>query len=268
LASYPRSGNTWFRAVYSAWRTGGPPNLDHLGTIASSRERFDDALGISSSDLTDDEVDRLRPWADEVVDRDFGRLHLEKIHDRLSAPGQPEIVSREATHCAIYLVRDPRDVAVSLAHQNGLSAAGAADLLGDPAASIADRVDDISDQLRQRLGTWSDHVRSWVDSEAFSVHPVRFEDCVAEPCATFATALSQAGFTTSAEDLAAAVDEASFERLRAVEATAGFRENRQRDRPFFRRGRPGAWQDELPADLAARIADEHAEVMARFGYER
>jgi aryl sulfotransferase len=266
LASYPRSGNTWFRAVFSAWRTGGPPNLDHLGTIASSRERFDDALGISSSDLTADEVDRLRPRADEVVDMDFGRLHLEKIHDRLSTPGGPEIVSAAATHCAIYLMRDPRDVAVSLAHQNGLSPERAGDMLCDPETAIADRTDDISDQLRQRLGTWSDHVSSWIDSKVIRVHVVRFEDCVADPGSVFSAALTQAGFTVSRQDIAAAVEHASFERLQSVEAAAGFRENRDRQRPFFRRGRPGAWHDELRPEVADRIAEAHREVMGRFGY--
>jgi hypothetical protein len=267
LASYPKSGNTWFRAVYSAWRTSGAPDLDTLGTIASSRERFDDSLSIASSDLTPQEIELLRPRADDVVDGDIEQLHLQKIHDQLTTGRASRyIVSEAATRCALYVIRDPRDVAVSLAHHNEHGVDWAAVKLNDPAAAMSDRADDISDQLLQRLGSWSTHVRSWVDHAPFPVHVVRYEDCLDDPVTVFTAAFTAAGFPVVTEDFAAAVERSSFAHLQAREAEGGFREARSRTAPFFRQGMAGGWRTELPEALADGIVAAHADVMARFGY--
>ena len=271
LASYPKSGNTWFRAVYTAWRADGPIDLAELqgGEIASSRELFDQALGIPSSSLTPDEVDLLRPRADELIAAGDGEPRLRKIHDAyFRGPGGEPIVSVGATRAALYVVRDPRDVAVSYAHHAGMTPEWAAGRLANPHAAIGGGRNGLARQLRQRLGTWSDHVRSWVDEAPFPVEVVRYEDCIAAPVATFARALRWAGFAPVDEArLAGAVDSATFERLRDAEQEQGFREGPTEAGAFFRRGESGAWREELPAELAARIEDEHGEVMARLGYE-
>lgn len=271
LASYPKSGNTWFRAVYTAWRADGPIDLAELqgGPIASSRELFDQALGIPSSSLTPDEVELLRPRADELIAAGDSEPRLRKIHDAyFRGPGGESIVSVGATRSALYVVRDPRDVAVSLAHHSGKTPEWAAGHLANPDAGVGGGRDGLARQLRQRLGTWSDHVRSWVDETPFPVEVVRYEDCIAAPVATFARALRWAGFAPVDEArLAGAVDSVTFERLRDAEQEQGFRERPSEAGAFFRRGESGAWREELPAELAARIEDEHGEVMARLGYE-
>ena len=59
LASYPKSGNTWLRAVYTALLNGSEPDINSLdaGDLGASRAVFDAALGLRSADLTPDEVD-------------------------------------------------------------------------------------------------------------------------------------------------------------------------------------------------------------------
>ena len=267
LASYPKSGNTWLRAVYSAWRNSGEPDLDCLGTIASSRERFDDALGIVSSDLTPAEIEMMRPMSHNVVDGDSGEVHLEKIHDQLSnSRTGPLAVSRAATRSALYLIRDPRDVAVSLAHHNERDVAWAVRKLNDPAAVMSNRDEDISDQLVQRLGSWSSHVQSWVDHDHFPVHVIRYEDCLADPITALATAFAAAGLAPVRAEVATAVARSSFAHLQAREAAEGFREARSHTSAFFRQGTAGEWRKELAESLAGNIVAEHGEVMSRFGY--
>ena len=65
LASYPKSGNTWFRAFLTALLNPGSSDIDinnlYQTTIASSRQLFDEMTGISSADLSQSEIDRLRP---------------------------------------------------------------------------------------------------------------------------------------------------------------------------------------------------------------
>ena len=73
LASYPKSGNTWFRVFLSNLlsHSDKPADINNLYAtpIASNRELFDEATGISSSELTLDEIDNLRPLVYEFYAR-------------------------------------------------------------------------------------------------------------------------------------------------------------------------------------------------------
>src|SRR5205823_13664496 len=104
VASYPKSGNTWFRAVYDAWSTGAAVDLRELGAgLVAVRPVFDEALGIPSSALTEDEIDLLRPEVDEVLASDAEGPALYKIHDAyFPGPSGEPIVSTAATRAAVY----------------------------------------------------------------------------------------------------------------------------------------------------------------------
>lgn len=272
LASYPKSGNTWLRAVLTAWKAGGPLDLGNLAgsAIASDRHLFDQLLGLPSSCMTADEVEIARPRVDELIAAGADEPLPRKVHDAwFRGPAGEPILSVGATRAALYMIRDPRDVAVSYAHHAGQSFEWACLRLSDPGAASDGDPGRLHRQLRQRLGTWSEHVRSWVDETPFPVEVVRYEDCVATPVETFARALRFTGVDVGDETAVAdAVERAAFAELRRAEEEHGFAERPTSARQaFFRRGESGGWRDELPAELAALVAADHGEVMARFGYE-
>jgi hypothetical protein len=271
LASYPKSGNTWFRAfLANLVRDGAEPahiNALNTGGIASARELFDDMVGVDAADLTPDEIDALRPavyrkWAEQHDDVGF-----HKIHDAfIRLDGEQALVPAEATRGAFYFVRNPLDVAVSYAHHAHRDLDSVIGWMADDGHCFASGKKRLHEQLRQRLLSWSGHVASWVDQTEFPVHVLRYEDMSRCPEETFTAAAAFAGLPTERDRVAKALAFASFDELRRQEAADGFNERAPRAESFFRKGQVGSWREELSEEQAARIVADHHDVMKRFGY--
>lgn len=269
LASYPKSGNTWVRIFLSCLFTGAAADINNLdvGGIASSRRCLDGVLDLATSDLPADVVECLRPrvydqMAAEATEDIFWKAH-DLFHrtadgDWLFPPG--------STRSAVYMVRDPRDVAPSLAHHKGIAIDAAIAMMGDADAMLSRARFSPEYQVPQKLGRWGEHVESWL-AAPFPVHLMRYEDMRENPQEAFGGMVRFLGRDDGAEAIAAAVDMASFERLSGQESREGFREKlRDSTAPFFRSGRVGAWKGLLTAAQENRIIADHGAVMERLGY--
>jgi hypothetical protein len=285
LASYPKSGNTWFRMlVANLSSTDEAADINELpehGGIASARWPFDYLTLIDSGLLTHDEADRLRPLVYEELVRGIADDDCEdtseqplpvrfvKCHDAYTytADGAAVLGGPSGADAAILIVRDPRDVAPSLANHNRSSIDEAIARLSDPAAAYCGSRNHQAPQLRQHLLGWSAYQESWLAQIDLPVHLVRYEDMVANTEDTFGRALAFAGRAATSGQIARAVRFASFDELRRQEAEKGFREAPPTlGTGFFRRGITGAWRDELTAAQVDRIEEAHAPMMRRLGY--
>ena len=282
LASYPKSGNTWLRMLIANLSATDKPidinDLPERGGIASARNPFDDLLLIDSGLLTPDETDALRPRVYEALARGDGGdeqpvrgVRFAKVHDAysLTPAGEPLMAGARGADGAIVIVRDPRDVAPSLAHHNRTSIDEAITFMNDADAGFSIAARQQLRQFRQKLSRWSGHVASWLDQPDIPVHLIRYEDMQADTAAALRGALDFAGIAATSEEIARAVTFADFAQLRRQETEKGFREApwQQPEVKFFRRGEAGAWRDELSADQVARIEAAHAPVMQRLGYD-
>lgn len=271
LASYPKSGNTWLRLLLANLMSDGDEPVDinelGLGQVASSRRIFDAVAGIEAGELTHGEVDRIRPdvyrtMAERAHDTIFVKVH--DAYQRLDDGGL--LFPDEVTRGAVYLVRNPLDVCVSLAyHMGGREFACVARSLADPDMAFSAGTGQQHHQLRQRLSSWSGHVESWTRA-GVPVHVVRYEDLTCRPVEVFADAAAFLGMPHDRPALERAVAWSSFERIQAQERTRGFRERPSVAASFFRKGEVGSWREVLSLDLAERIVRAHGEVMRRLGY--
>jgi aryl sulfotransferase len=270
LASYPKSGNTWLRAFIAALVSGDLPDINRLtllGAISSNRAAFDEALGIAAGDLTLEQQTNLRPRAYEIWAAEADRPLYCKAHDccHLTPAGEPLFPST-ATRGAVYVVRDPRAVAVSLAHHAGQTIDAEIARMADANATFSSSRDRLDEQLPQRLQTWSGHVQSWL-AAPFPVLVVRYEDMHADPAASFGAVARFLDLPHEPERIASAVAATSFARLQEQERTSGFVERPHHAATFFREGRVDGWRDALSPQQVARIEQAHAPIMLRLGYE-
>ncbi|MDD4962536.1 MAG: sulfotransferase domain-containing protein [Gallionella sp.] len=268
IASYPKSGNTWLRLFLEALLAGSLDinRLKKAGGHAAIRAEFDRLLDIPSSDLTDDEITNARPSLYQIEANTATQPLLRKAHDawHLTPAGKP-LFPPELTLGAVYLVRDPRDVAVSFAHHLTQDIDRIITRMNDPAAVMEPAKLRMQSHLPQRLLTWQQHVQSWLNAP-IPVLLVKYEDLLAEPVNRFGEIADFLKLAATPEQIAAAVQAVKFDRLRDLEASNGFAEKPPDASRFFRRGIAGGWQDTLSTAQIERIEAHHADMMRRLGY--
>lgn len=298
LASYPKSGNTWVRAIVTALSTD--PRLFGVNRLSSGSQPYvvDSAMtryGIDPRWLSRTEIAVLRAELiretdrchvdaldvdDEEQDRPIGGPPdgggivpsaalplLRKTHEcfRFETTGV-EPFPADASRAAILIVRDPRDVACSYAPFFGLDLDQAVDALGRRVGGEV--ASPATLRTAQPWATWSEHARSWLDPQVpFPVHLVRYEDLRTDAVATLLPVFNAVGLDCDTATLAAAVERARFERLQEAESRERFRESSPKTRSFFRQGRAGGWRSELSVDQVAAIEADQGEMMERLGYE-
>jgi aryl sulfotransferase len=273
IASYPKSGNTWMRVLLSnlTGESDVPEDINNLSlrgdNIACNRDLFEDQALVDSHLLLPHEIEAWRPAVHDAYPVSKSTAFI-KVHDcwtRL-ADGMP-LLGR-AARAALYLVRDPRDVAVSFAFFLGTSLDRTIELMNRPGYALAPS----HRRFGQRLDDWSGHVRAWLDQTDMPVHPIRYEDLQADTGAVFRRSLHFLGFSFENEaaekdSVARAVRHADFAELQRQEREKGFVERSRKQQLFFRQGRVGDWRHHLSEVQARRIESAHGTTMDRLGYE-
>jgi hypothetical protein len=271
LASYPKSGNTWFRVFLSNLFNDSQEPADinnlHETPIASARQPFDEVTGLPSSDLTFQEVEQLRPEVYRFQAQELDGIQYRKVHDAYTylEDGSP-LFPIDVSLGAIYFMRNPLDVLISFAHHSAKEPAEMIEVLNDPDKAFGKSPKRLFNQLRQKLSTWSGHVKSWVDQQNIPVHVMRYEDMRRSPKNTFLQAVNFLNLEVGEESVEEALKKSDLSVLKEQEKKNGFKEKMIKADSFFRKGQVGEWKEVLTKDQVDQIVNEHAEVMKRFGY--
>jgi hypothetical protein len=268
IASYPKSGNTWMRAfLHNYIRQPQTPydinQLTDLTAADTNAERYHRYDPRPASQYTIADVQRMR----RLVHRDLTALDstlvFVKTHNaRLQIEGAP-LITPEVTAGAIYIVRDPRDVAVSYSRHRGRSIDDTIAYMADPEAATGGS----DKKVYERFSSWSVHVHSWTSRPDPRIYVVRYEAMIATPEATFGPQIRWLGEDPPPDRLNRAIRFSAFDELHKQEQTKGFKERvTESIGPFFGTGQAGHWRTVLTPAQQARIERDHGTVMHRFGY--
>lgn len=271
LASYPKSGNTWVRAFLTAIWNGGAVDINRLMIkSASSRAFLDAMLGVSSVHFTAREIARMRPDLYGLAARrsEADKRPFIKIHDAWLSPGPGIELPVHDDHIdrILYIVRDPRDVAISLARHLGTTIDGSIAIMADTGFWLSSYPQRPGQHTQQFLSSWSAHVDSWLAPRPIASLLVRYEDLLAAPRAKFAEVLDFLRIKPTPEAFELGIQATRFEALQRQEEEGGFVEKPAGSHLFFHGGRSRTWESILTDTQAGAIAETHATVMGRLGY--
>ena len=268
LASYPKSGNTWLRAVLANLiadpKEPLPINsLPNLFLGDSFLMHIEQLTGRKAEEIAEEELPQLRRRVHEWFAKSRPDNAMVKTHNAvLQIDGVP-LITPSATAGAIYVLRNPLDVAVSFAHHYQVTYERAVESLCDESYVLPPS----GGQLTQYLGSWSRHVRSWTQAPGLPLHVLRYEDMTSKSFNTFKGLAEFLQLPSDKVRLQKAIRFSGFSEMRRQERKDNFVEARPDGKtPFFREGRVGGWREVLTDEQVERLIASQGEVMREFGY--
>jgi hypothetical protein len=237
IVSYPRSGNTWTRFLVA--------NLVH-----------------PEQPVTFANIERLVPDCEAMSSRYMKRVprpRIIKSHEYFD-PRYKKV---------IYIVRDPRDVALSYydfsrKYRHIEDSYPLTQFVSDFVAGKLSSFD---------WGTWGENVSSWVYTRRGRPEflLVRYEDMLDNTERELSRVARFLGIEPTTERLSGAVQRSSADRMRSLETTQGDQwvstKNKRSDIPFVRTASSGLWKDKLPASSIAEIESTWGPLMRELGYQ-
>jgi sulfotransferase family protein len=242
LVSYPRSGNTWTRFL--------------LGNL------IDQNNPVTFSNI-EARIPEIYFNRDRVL-RQLPRPRMLKSHESFQ-PHYPRV---------IYIVRDPRDVAVSFYHHN----VKARNIPDDyPMVQFVPRF--IAGEFDPKFGSWRDNVLSWtaVRKDDSRFLQLRYEDMKRDTAGVLATVvafLNRGSFRridSNPEALRRTIELSSPENMRALEKQEAsnwvLTKGTRSDKPFIRSATSGGWKTQLDPESVEAIESAWSSLMQELGYE-
>lgn len=273
LASYPKSGNTWTRNFLHNLLAGEDPDRPHDINRMQLLTAWDSSVRWYRPHLEADEkfehlsrerFAQIRLQANQSLADAAGQgMVFVKTHNAIVADCGVPMINPRVTAGAVYIIRNPLDVAISYSHHLALSLDETIEYMArSSVATLAGEA-----MAFELLGSWSEHVSSWTRKPNKSLFVMRYEDMLDRPQDTFSQLVKFLRIPVDAQQIQCAIEASSFERLRAMEEKEGFME-KPKNNPgnFFRSGKKDEWKSVLSKAQVELITKNHQEQMARFGY--
>ncbi len=262
IASYPRSGNTWVRAFITAYANNGVVEINNIMQTGDKHPAY--YAGILKTPMSSWNMPHqamVKPAAMLRMLEDAGNNLLLKTHDcNLDIAGVEQIPPM-LSRAAIYLVRDPRDVALSFLNHYAMPSLSAAvdQMLNDETLT---RFPDSGLYVPQM--SWQKHAASWTRKLPYEVLILRYEDLLSKPFEEFGKIVRLLKMDFDAKLVRKSIEACSFDKFQKAEKSTGFQEGQ--GQTFFHKGQANRWQQELSPELQQRIVKTCRREMKTFGY--
>ena len=275
LASYPKSGNTWVRLFLRSYLSKKEEefNINQKPNDDFKINRFPDnkmlkEMQIDSSNFS--EIAKNWITVQERINLN-NRLNILKTHNAMCTINKGKFTNQENTLGAVYIVRDPRDVAVSFSYQLGISLTEVVDLMINKEHLISEK--DFALEKKESgstlLSSWSNHYNSWKNYNLSKILIIKYEDLIKKTFEKFYEIVLYLSKLEKIEidvkRITKSIELTKFHNLQDLEKKYGFEETTL-SKTFFRKGKIGSWKQELNKDLTKKIQKAFEAEMIELGY--
>ncbi len=227
VVGYPKSGNTWCTRLVA--QVLQAPVVGFFGAD-------------NKKELAEEGADRVSDFAVYKAHHAYARLNQSDVE-----------------HKAIYVVRDPRDVAVSGAHYFPTEEFNTANKTDVDAFEAMVRTICEGGVYPGCRKPWAKLVRPYLNNEVFRV---RYEDLLENPEGEVGRILAYLGVTRSESEIAEAIEAQSFDKARSKFVGAKAKKNEK----LMREGKSGQHEVHLSAEQIERINTACAREMKQLKY--
>ena len=253
IASYPKSGNTWLRALLSSYfySQDGIFNqslLKKIGQFPEKRHFID--FDYNPKIVTDTSNYWIK--AQEKINQNK-KINFFKTHNILGSINNNNFTNKKNTVGAIYIVRDPRNVLTSMQNHYELSKDEALKFMNNEKKYIYDfhSKDDFSDF--QFISSWEKNYKSWINQKIFPIKLIRYEDLnlktldILQDVIAFIQNVIKVKKNFNILKAQNSVKTTNFENMKNLEKNDGFIEsilskNNSKKIPFFHLGPKNDWR--------------------------
>ena len=182
-----------------------------------------------------------------------------------------KFTNQDNTLGAVYIVRDPRDVAVSFSHHLGISLTEVVDLMINEEHLISEKdfVLEKKEAGSTLVSSWSNHYNSWKNYNLRKILIIKYEDLIKKTFEKFYEIVLYLNKLEKIEidvkRIKRSIELTKFRNLQDLEKKYGFEETTF-SKTFFREGKMGSWKQELNKDLSKKIQKAFEAEMIELGY--
>ena len=257
IASYPRSGNTWIRAFLSTYLYSNEnntvfenirkitnfPNINQFQGIFEINKFTEEELkDKKKKDKKKFEISKHWVSAQKKINLNKEITFL-KTHNFGGSLEGNDFSNSENTQGVIYVVRDPRSIAVSNAYHNNISFEQSVnDLLDEKIFATNDG------NLLEFRSSWKVNYLSWKNRNYPKII-IKYEDLYSEAFENFKKILNfiRRFKKVEIEDskIRETINLCKIEKLSKLEDLEGFHERLKDEKKFFRKGKIDEWKSKL-----------------------
>ncbi len=267
LASYPKSGNTWVRMFLNCYATKFPVNINTVFQYVVTDLRPEIFQMMSPRPLTEMSIRECFMYYPGAMCNLLKLANTKditiKTHNAKATVNGITIISPDMSAGAVYIVRDPRDVVISMTHHFEKTIDEAITMLNDENRAGASK-----HGLYHMFMSWGKNVQSWTNgNKDIPTLVVRYEDLLKQTENAFEAIIEHLQLKLPDHDdrFKFALEQTTFNNLSSYEEQNGFAERVGKEK-FFRVGKAGQWKDILTNKQVRAITDANKEIMQRYSY--
>ena len=267
IASYPKSGNTWIRSLVSSYlySNNGEFNFDMLRKIPKFTQTKYFSSVANLEKLKKNPIKINEYWKDAQLKINLDKeIKFFKTHNACVSYNNNWFTDEINTAGYIYIVRDPRAVACSLAAHSTYTIDKSVDeLLEDSTIGFNGKY-----RLAEISSSWKINYLSWKKKKKFKGLVIKYEDLVNNTPNEFKKILiflkEKINIEIEEKKILKCVDSCKFSNLTKMEDLNGFIESTTNK--FFRKGKIDSWKNDLNEDLRKKIEVNFKDEMLELGY--